>query len=138
MSAFQIRGIDHVVLRCNNVDEMLSFYCDVLGCTIAKRNERLGLIHLSAGTSMIDLVATDGEIGRAGGSAAGLEARNMDHFCLRVEPFDVEHLTEHLKTHGLAPAELRIRFGAEGDGLSFYLRDPAGNRVELKGAAVSA
>jgi len=138
MSAFQIRGIDHVVLRCNNVDEMLGFYCGVLGCTIAKRNERLGLIHLSAGTTMIDLVSTDGEIGRADGSAAGLEVRNMDHFCLRIEPFDIERLTEHLKAHGLAPTELRTRFGAEGDGLSFYLRDPAGNRVELKGAAVSA
>ena len=138
MSAFQIRGIDHVVLRCINVDEMLRFYCDVLGCTIAKRNERLGLIHLSAGTAMIDLVSANGEIGYAGGSAVGLEARNMDHFCLRIEPFDIDRLTEHLKAHGLAPAELRTRFGAEGDGLSFYLKDPAGNRVELKGAPVSA
>ncbi len=138
MSAFQIRGIDHVVLRCNNVDEMLRFYCDVLGCTIAKRNERLGLIHLSAGTAMIDLLSANGEIGYAGGSTVGLEARNMDHFCLRIEPFDIEHLTEHLKAYGLAPAELRTRFGAEGDGLSFYLKDPAGNRVELKGAPVSA
>ena len=136
MGAFQIRGIDHVVLRCNNVEEMLSFYCGVLGCTIAKRNERLGLIHLNAGTTMVDLVSTDGEIGRAGGSAAGPQARNMDHFCLRIEPFDIEYLTAHLKAHGFEPAELRTRFGAEGDGLSFYLRDPAGNRVELKGAAV--
>ncbi len=135
MSTFQIRGIDHVVLRCNNIDEMLGFYCGVLGCTIAKRNEKLGLIHLSAGTSMIDLVSIGGEIGRAGGAAAGPEARNMDHFCLRIEPFDIERLGEHLKAHGLELAELRTRFGAEGDGLSFNLRDPAGNRVELKGAA---
>ena len=138
MSAFRILGIDHVVLRCDNVDEMLDFYCGVLGCTVAKRNERLGLIHLSAGTAMIDLVSANGELGRASGSAAEPPVRNMDHFCLRIEPFDADRLTEHLKAHNLMPGELRARFGAEGDGISFYISDPAGNRVELKGPALSA
>jgi catechol 2,3-dioxygenase-like lactoylglutathione lyase family enzyme len=133
MSAFTIRGIDHVVLRCKDVDAMLKFYCGALGCTIAKNNAKLGLTHLSAGSSMIDLVSVDGEIGRRGGAAAGSEARNMDHFCLRVEPFDPEQLMTQLRAQGLDPQELRTRFGAEGDGLSFYMHDPEGNRVELKG-----
>ena len=133
MSAFRIRGIDHVVLRCSNVGAMIKFYCDALGCTVAKNNERLKLIHLRAGTTMIDLVDIQGEIGRSGGAAPAAERRNMDLFCLRIEPFDLEHLTAHLRSHGLEPGELRTRFGAEGDGPSVYLEDPEGNRVELKG-----
>lgn len=133
MSAFEIRGIDHVVLRCRDVAAMLAFYCDTLGCTVAKRNEKLGLIHLRAGTAMIDLVDVQGDIGRRGGAGPDQSVRNMDHFCLRVEPFDAERLAEHLRSRGLAPGELRTRFGAEGDGVSFYVQDPEGNRVELKG-----
>ncbi len=59
----------------------------------------------------------------------------MDHLCLRVDPFDVAELTRYFEALGVAPAELRTRFGAEGDGLSFYIRDPEGNRVEIKGPA---
>lgn len=133
MSAFQIRGIDHVVLRCRDVDAMLKFYCDTLGLSVAKRNEKLGLIHLRAGTTMIDLVDAKGDIGRRGGSEPDASGRNMDHFCLRVEPFDAERLSAYLRSRGLEPGELRTRFGAEGDGMSFYVEDPEGNRVELKG-----
>jgi glyoxylase I family protein len=138
MSAFQIRGIDHVVLRCKDVGAMLTFYRDALGCTVAKNNTRLGLIHLRAGTTMIDLVDVNGGTDRAGSAEPTTGGRNMDHFCLRIEPFDVESLTAYLRSHGLEPGELRTRFGAEGDGPSFYLQDPEGNRVELKGPSMPA
>ena len=133
MSAFQIRAIDHVVLRCKDVQAMLDFYCGVLGCTVAKHNERLGLLHLRAGTAMIDLVDIKGTADRPGGPAPSAERPNMDHFCLRIEPFDPERLAAHLRSRGLEPGELRTRFGAEGDGPSLYLQDPEGNKVELKG-----
>ncbi|MCC6531740.1 MAG: VOC family protein [Burkholderiales bacterium] len=135
MTPFSVQRIDHVVLRCRSFDPMLEFYCGVLGFEIAKRNERRGLIHLRGGTAMIDLVALDGELGRAGGAAPGIEGRNMDHFCLRIEPFDFPALQRHFGARGIELGELRTRFGAEGDGLSCYLRDPEGNRVELKGPA---
>jgi glyoxylase I family protein len=133
MTPFRICDIDHVVLVCADVKAMLDFYCGVLGCTIAKHNERLGLIHLRAGSAMIDLVDRAGELGR--GVAGGSEPRrtNMDHFCLRIDPFDIEELSVHLAAHGLEPGELRTRFGAQGDGPSIYLQDPEGNRVEIKG-----
>ena len=37
----RIREIDHLVLRVVNLDAMLKFYCDVLGCTIERRKKRL-------------------------------------------------------------------------------------------------
>lgn len=130
-----IREIDHVVLRVVDADKMIHFYCDVLGCHVEKRQDDLGLIQLRAGRSLIDLVPVDGKLGRMGGAAPGAEALNMDHFCVRVEPFDVDLINRHLAAHGVAPAEVMQRYGAEGTGPSIYLRDPEGNTVELKGPA---
>ena len=77
--------------------------------------------HLRVGAAMIDLV-----IGERSGC-------NMDHLCLRVEPFDQRAIVAHLEKHGVKVGEIRNRFGAEGNGVSIYLTDPEGNIVELKG-----
>ena len=130
---FSILGLDHVVLRASNVSRMVRFYCEVLGCTVEKEREDLGLTQLRAGNSLIDLVAVDGAIGRKGGAAPGVEGRNMEHLCLRIEPFDPGALTTHLIQHGVVPGEIKPRYGADGTGPSLYLSDPEGNTVELKG-----
>lgn len=130
---FSILGLDHVVLRAISVPRMLRFYCDVLGCTVERERADIGLTQLRAGNSLIDLVAVDGEIGRRGGAAPGPEGRNMDHLCLRIEPFDPGALTAHLIRHGVVPGEIKSRYGADGQGPSLYLSDPEGNTVELKG-----
>src|SRR5580765_8699397 len=129
----QILGLDHLVLRVRDARRMTRFYCEVLGCQVERVREELGLTHLRAGASMIDLVAVDGELGRKGGTPAGSEGRNVDHFCLRVEPFDAAALVSHLASHGVTAGEVKQRFGAEGTGPSLYLTDPEGNVVELKG-----
>lgn len=128
-----IREIDHVVLRVRDIDAMRRFYCDVLGAVHVAYRPEFGMSHLRAGTSMIDLVAVDGPLGKKGGAAPGKEGRNMDHLCLRIEPFDQDAIVAHLKQHGVAVGEIRTRFGAEGTGISIYLADPEGNTIELKG-----
>lgn len=128
-----ITGLDHLVLRVTDLEAMLWFYCDALGCTVEKRNDALGLVQLRAGAALIDLVPVDGELGRRGGAAPGAEGRNLDHFCLAVEPFDEAALRAELAPFGIAPGELRTRYGAQGSGPSLYLTDPMGNTVELKG-----
>ncbi|HEX9448841.1 MAG TPA: VOC family protein [Dongiaceae bacterium] len=125
-------GLDHVVLRVADIDRAIRFYCEVLGCRVEKRQEAIGLIQLRAGRCLIDLVDIAGKIGREGGKAAGVEGRNMDHFCIRIEPFDGKAIQAHLKSHGVDPGEVVKRFGAEGDGPSIYLTDPEGNAIELK------
>lgn len=129
----RIRDIDHLVLRVRDVDSMLRFYGDVLGCTVERRQDELGLVQLRAGRSLIDLVSVDGKLGRAGGAPPGKEGRNLDHFCLRVEPFDEAALRAQLQAHGIVAGETASRFGAEGSGPSIYIADPEGNTVELKG-----
>jgi catechol 2,3-dioxygenase-like lactoylglutathione lyase family enzyme len=117
-----IRGIDHVVLRVRDIDRVRKFYCDVLGAHHVAYRPELGMSHLRIGAAMIDLVKGEGPTGC-----------NMDHFCLRVEPFDQDAIVAHLEKHGVAVGDIRNRFGAEGNGISIYLTDPEGNTVELKG-----
>jgi catechol 2,3-dioxygenase-like lactoylglutathione lyase family enzyme len=132
-SGLTIRAIDHIVLRVRDVEAMRRFYCDVLGAQHVAWRPELGMSHLRVGASMIDLVTVDGPLGSKGGSAPGAEGRNMDHLCLRVEPFDQPAILAHLERHGVPVGEVRERFGAEGNGVSIYVTDPEGNTVELKG-----
>ncbi|MBS0448658.1 MAG: VOC family protein [Proteobacteria bacterium] len=131
--AFRLLGLDHVVLRVVDLQRMLRFYLDVLGCTIERRQDDIGLVQLRAGSSLIDLVPVDGKLGSAGGAAPGRDGRNLDHYCLRVEPFDAEAIGLQLARHGLTVGPVEQRHGAEGDGPSIYIGDPEGNVVELKG-----
>lgn len=132
-----VREIDHLVLRVRDAARMVRFYQDVLGCTVERRQHEIGLVQLRAGRSLIDLVAVDGKLGRAGGAPPGSSraagGRNLDHLCLRVEPFDEAAIRAHLAAHGVAAGETASRYGAEGEGPSIYLDDPEGNTVELKG-----
>ena len=134
---FGIKSIDHVVVRARDLGRMVEFYRDVLGCSIDKRRDDLGLVHMRAGASLIDLISVEGELGKRGGAAPGAGARNMDHLCLRVEPFDEEEIRKHLRAHGVEAGELYDNYGAEGNGPSLYIEDPEGNVVELKGAPSS-
>ena len=128
-----IQGIDHVVLRVRDVAAMQRFYCEALGCSVEKIQAAIGLTQLRAGRCLIDLVDVECQLGREGGAAPGKEGRNMDHLCLRIEPFDAAAIAAHLRTHGVAPGEVVSRYGAEGQGPSMYIADPEGNVVELKG-----
>lgn len=131
---FSVQRIDHVVFRVRDLSRSIDFYRAVLGCEVVRQREHLGLVHLRAGASMIDLVSVDGVLGSRGGAAPGERARNVDHLCLRIEPFNEAAIAAHLHNHGLPPlAKAEINFGAEGDGLSVYFADLDGNVIELKG-----
>ncbi len=129
----RITHLDHVVLRVVDLDRMLAFYRDVLGGTVERVNAAVGLTQLRVGRALLDLVPVEGPIGRDGGEAPGVEGHNMDHFCFRVECWDEPALRAWLEAHGVEPGEVRERYGEDGFGPSIYLRDPQGNRVELKG-----
>ncbi len=133
MPTFRLLALDHVVLRVADLERARAFYCGVLGCAFEKWQEEFGLLQLRAGSSLIDLVSLDGKLGRMGGAAPGRESRNVDHFCLRIAPFDAAALRAHLVGHGIAAGEVVQRYGAEGTGPSLYVTDPDGNTVELKG-----
>ncbi len=130
---FRIKQIDHLVLRVVDIDAMMRFYIDVLGCGLEKIQQGIGLYQLRAGASLIDLVPADGQLGKMGGAAPGEEGRNLDHFCLSIEPFDGDAILQYLNGKGYAAGPVESRYGAAGQGPSIYLKDPEGNVVELKG-----
>ncbi|MGE0767879.1 MAG: VOC family protein [Hyphomicrobiaceae bacterium] len=130
---FRPLGLDHVVLRVADVTRATAFYCEILGANVEKVQEAIGLHQLRIGNALLDLVNLDGELGRKGGVGPGAEGRNMDHLCIRIEPFDEAAIREHLERYGVAPGEVVSRYGAEGQGPSMYIVDPDGNSVELKG-----
>jgi catechol 2,3-dioxygenase-like lactoylglutathione lyase family enzyme len=127
------RAIDHIVLRAERYQELIDFYCNVLGCVLERAtSEEIGLTQLRAGNSLIDIVDVHGKLGKSGGAAPQQTGNNVDHFCLQIEPFAEHELRAYLKEKGVEAGEFEDRYGAQGMGRSIYLKDIAGNTVELR------
>lgn len=121
----KVAELDHVVLRCRDQARMLDFYTRILGLAEERRVDRIGLVQLRAGASMIDLVPASEPRSESGA--------NVDHFCLGIETSDVEHTVRYLRSHSVdVLGEPAMRYGARGMGTSIYVHDPEGNVVELK------
>ena len=127
------KAIDHIVLRSDKYRALVDFYCDVLGCVLEREtSEEFGLTQLRAGNSLIDIVDVNGELGKMGGPTPKETGNNLDHFCLQIEPFDEQELQIYLHGHGVEVSEFQDRYGAQGMGRSIYLKDIAGNNIELR------
>ena len=131
----RVTKIDHLVIRSANVPDMVRFYRDVLGCQLERQtSEELGLTQLRAGDALIDIVAVDSKLGRAGGEAPQRTGNNIDHFCLQLEEIPEDRLRHWLESHRVSCGSFEIRYGAGGFAPSVYIQDPDGNTVELRGA----
>ena len=129
---FALEGLDHVVLLVEDMEQAEHFYRSVLGCTVENALPQYGMLQLRAGAALIDLVdITAAEGAWAKPPTAG--GRNMDHVCIATGRWDEAAMRAHLADHGVEIVEEGIRGGARGDGLSFYVKDPSGNVLELKG-----
>jgi catechol 2,3-dioxygenase-like lactoylglutathione lyase family enzyme len=128
----KITELDHIVLRVKDVETSLRFYTQVLGLPAERVEQwRAGEIRfpsarLNADT-IIDLFASDQQpIGREG-------AKNQDHFCMVIEPTDMEELKVKFEDIGVdIQAGPGKRWGSHGDGISLYIYDPDDNVVELR------
>ncbi|HVN90720.1 MAG TPA: VOC family protein [Candidatus Binataceae bacterium] len=122
---FKVAELDHVVLRCRDQARALDFYTRIIGLHEERRVEHIGLIQLRAGTSLVDLIPAKEPRVEAGA--------NVDHYCLGLDTKDLDATIAYLKSQGVELlSEPTTRYGARGNGLSIYIRDPEGNVVELK------
>ena len=122
---FHVERIDHVVLRVRDLPAMVRFYEQALGFNVERRLDRISLVQMRAGASLLDLVPAE----------RATDAPNMDHLCFRVEPFDRDAIVTRLAPFNISVGETVERYGAEGTGPSVYFHDPEGNQIELKGPA---
>lgn len=120
---FGVCNIDHLVLRSGDAPRLVSFYHDVLGLPVERRTGS-GLTQLRAGACLIDIVPVEDR---------DQPGRNLEHFCLRVEPLDTDAVRAHLTAAGAEIVKSGTAYGAEGRGPNIYFLDPDGNEVELKG-----
>lgn len=126
-------AIDHIVLRTDRYQPLIDFYCRVLGCKVERvLPEEMGMTQLRSGSALIDIIDVTGRLGRPGGPAPKDTGKNMDHFCLQIEPVEEKELKAYLEECGVACGEFQQRVGAQGAGRSIYIQDPAGNTVELR------
>ena len=121
--SIRVSELDHIVLRCADVERTLAWYTDVLGLAPVRLDEwRRGeapfpSVRVNEGT-IIDLVVGETVDGR------------LDHFCVVIEPTDLTAIAQSGQFEVLeGPA---TRYGARGNGTSLYVRDPDGAVVELR------
>jgi glyoxylase I family protein len=124
---FHVERSDHVVLRCRDLPAMVDFYEKALGFNVERKLDRISLVQMRAGASLLDLIAAE----------RPKDGANMDHLCFRVEPFDRDAIVRRLAPFGVSVGETVERYGAEGTGPSVYFHDPEGNQIELKGPSVT-
>ena len=119
----RVIGFDHIVINVSDVEASLAWYCGVLGLAPERVEEwRRGEVPFPSvrvnDHTVIDLFA------------AARSGVNTDHFCLVVEPVDLQAVVEAGELHVLTgPVP---RWGAQGMAMSIYVRDPDGNTIELR------
>jgi catechol 2,3-dioxygenase-like lactoylglutathione lyase family enzyme len=122
-SSIKILALDHIVLKCADIERTLAWYRDVLGLGPVRVEEwRRGdapfpSVRVNSNT-IIDLIE------------GGTDGGRLDHLCLVIEETDLKALASsgvYEVVDGPGP-----RFGAKGIGESLYVLDPDGGTVELR------
>ena len=119
----RVKGVDHYVLTVPDVEAVIAWYRDELGLATERLDEwRRGEV-LFASLRITDTIRIDVFQGDRSGT-------NVDHVAFVVEGIDLDELAESGRFEvDMGPADL---WGALGQGRGLYVRDPAGNRVELR------
>ena len=131
---FSLVGIDHVVFLVDDMERALQFYTQVLGSVPGYSYPSLGMEQVWCGSALIVLwdITHPGAAGAVPPVAGG---RNVDHVCIATSPVAPEAMRAHLAAQGVALEREATHGGARGMGRSFYIRDPFGNTLEIKGPA---
>ena len=120
----QVRGLDHIVLDVADVEASAAWYRDKLGLELLRMEEwRRGEVLFPSAridaTTIIDFFPTE----RTG--------ENLNHFAVVVD-VDLQAVIDSGEFDLAGPDHPSDLFGAQGQGLGIYVRDPDGNAIELR------
>lgn len=117
-------ALDHIVLRCVDVEATLNWYCNEVGLEPYRVDEwRSGEVGFPSARISADTVI-DFLPDRPDAES------NLEHLCIVIEPLDLGVLASSGRFEVVdGPG---VRSGARGDGTSLYVRDPDGTTVELR------
>lgn len=126
--------LDHIVLNVSDIDASIEFYRNILQFSIERLDEYTdGKVpfpsaRINADT-LIDLFPPRmWQSGEQGGTH-----NNLNHFCLALALDEWQALRERLEANNIEIFKDRsVNFGARGDGISMYFRDPDGNEIEAR------
>jgi catechol 2,3-dioxygenase-like lactoylglutathione lyase family enzyme len=121
------RALDHVGLKVTDMDRSLRFYCDGLGLRLLRRKDNapgIASAVLAVGTQEMNLFSNPD----FAASPTDDDPPGLDHFCLEVESASIDELLAALARAGIAVAKQPVK---RSDGVSLFVADPDGCRVEL-------
>jgi len=126
---FTYKGFDHIALVTRNLAAMKKFYSESLGLPVeseGKSKAGYQVVTLRAGDALLDLFEATPT------NPAPSANLSEEHFCLCATGSSIYDVIATLKRKGLEPTQAEVNNGARGKGLSTFVRDPDGNKIEVK------
>lgn len=124
----KLRALDHIGLKVADMDRSLAFYCGILGLELLRRRARgdagVESAVLRVGAQEMNIFSNPGCVAaHADGDAGG-----VDHFCFEVDCRSIDAVVGALGRAGVAITQPPVQ---RSDGVSLFVSDPDGCRVEL-------
>ncbi len=118
MDDIPVLGIEEIVFEVKDLDRSVAFYQDVVGLPLYSRGPQQAWFRV--GAQWLALFTLD----RPGSG---------QHFAFLIPPQDAERALRALVADGFPKETMQ-----QDDGLSVYVRDPDGNKIELYGKQTAA
>jgi catechol-2,3-dioxygenase len=126
--------MDHIVLNAEDIEALVQFYTEIVELESERLAEfRSGKVPFPSVRVNADTVIDLAPKAMWESTQRRTPGRpNLNHFCLTLEKADWEKLRERLTARHLTIDGPYPRWGAHGNGTSFYFHDPEGNEIEAR------
>jgi len=128
-TVFTYKGVDHIALVTKRLAAMKTFYTESLGLTLeqeSKSKAGYNVVTLRAGESLIDLFEASPT------NPAPTANLSEEHICLSATGSSIYDVIATFKRKGMDPSPAEVNSGSKGKGLSTWVRDPDGHKIEIK------
>lgn len=123
---FQVRALGEIAIRCRDVDQMTTFYRDVIGLEVLAERAERGIVFFRLGESYGGHTAVLALFPAEGSALAGVSA--LHHLALSL-PFDEQDaVMRWYESQGL---DYRVEVFDWIGWRGVFTTDPEGNAVEL-------